>query len=56
MSQENLFNPEPPLEIAQIQKEELIGETMFSKHSLFMLLLKLIKVSHAVVCSIIDPV
>ena len=49
MSQENLFNPEPPLEIAQIQKEDLIGDTMFSKHWLFMLLLKLIKVSFVVV-------
>jgi hypothetical protein len=37
-------NPEPPPEIIKIQKEDLIGETMFSKHWLFELLLTIIKV------------
>ncbi len=37
-------NPEPPPEIVKIQKEDLIGETLFSKHWLFELLLSLIKV------------
>lgn len=37
-------NPEPPPEIAQIKKEDQIGNTLFSKHWLCNLLLKLIKV------------
>ena len=37
-------NPEPPPEIVQINKEDLIGNTLFSKHWLCELLLKLIKV------------
>ena len=38
-------NPEPPQEIQEIQQADLIGNTMFSKHWLFGLLLKLIEVS-----------
>ncbi len=38
-------NPEPPLEIVNIRKDDLIGGTMFSKHWLFEFLLKLIKVN-----------
>lgn len=38
------WNPEPPPEIVKIQKEDLIGNTLFSKHWLFEFLLKLIKV------------
>ena len=41
-------NPEPPPEIIKIQKEDLIGETMFSKHWLFELLLTIIKVTTVV--------
>ena len=37
-------NPEPPPEIAKIKKEDQIGNTLFSKHWLCNLLLKLIKV------------
>lgn len=37
------WNPEPPPEIIQIQKEDLIGETLFSKHWLCEVLLKIIK-------------
>lgn len=36
-------NPEPPPEIAKIKKEDQIGNTLFSKHWLCNLLLKLIK-------------
>ena len=37
-------NPEPPPEISQVEQEDLIGNTLFSKHWLCELLLKLIKV------------
>lgn len=37
------WNPEPPPEIIQIQKEDLIGETLFSKHWLCEVLLKIIQ-------------
>ena len=36
-------NPEPPAELSQM-KQDLIGDTMFSKHWLCEFLLKLIKV------------
>jgi hypothetical protein len=36
------WNPEPPPEIANIEKTDLIDGTLFSKHSVFELLLKLI--------------
>ena len=38
------YNPEPPPEIVNIRHDDRIGDTMFSKHDLFELLLKLIKV------------
>lgn len=38
------WNPEPPPEIVNINKDDLIGDTLFSKHWLFEVLLKLIKV------------
>lgn len=38
------WNPEPPPEIVKINREDLIGDTLFSKHWLFEVLLKLIKV------------
>lgn len=37
------WNPEPPPEIIQIQKEDLIGDTLFSKHWLCETLLKIIR-------------
>ncbi|CAF0786736.1 unnamed protein product [Brachionus calyciflorus] len=37
------WNPEPPPEIVKIQKEDLIGDTLFSKHWLCEILLKIIK-------------
>lgn len=37
-------NPSPPPEIAQISQGELINNTLFSRHQLFSILLKLIKV------------
>jgi hypothetical protein len=36
------WNPEPPPEIANIERSDLIDGTLFSKHSVFELLLKLI--------------
>ena len=49
MSGDLFYNPEPPPEIVKIQNEDLIGNTLFSKHWLFELLLKLIKVKFLVV-------
>ena len=37
-------NPEPPPEIQRIQQDDLIGNTMFSKHWVFGVLLQLIEV------------
>ena len=37
-------NPSPPPEIVQNIQEEIISNTLFSKHRLFSILLKLIKV------------
>jgi hypothetical protein len=42
--EDSSWNPEPPPEIV-INKEDLIGDTLFSKHWLFEILLKLIKVN-----------
>lgn len=44
MDMDESWNPEPPPEIMKINKEDLIGDTLFSKHWLFEVLLKLIKV------------
>ncbi len=43
--QKQSWNPEPPSEILNIENEDLINETLYSKHWVFELLLKLIKVS-----------
>lgn len=44
MDMDESWNPEPPPEIMKFNKEDLIGDTLFSKHWLFEVLLKLIKV------------
>jgi hypothetical protein len=45
MGDSNLYvNPELPPEMANIQNEDLIGDTLFGKHDLFEILLLLIKV------------
>jgi hypothetical protein len=41
---EEYCNPEPPIEIINSKKDDLIGSTMFSKHWLLNLLINLIKV------------
>jgi hypothetical protein len=45
MDDSESWNPEPPPEIVNINKDDLIGDTLFSKHWLFEVLLKLIKVN-----------
>ena len=40
-------NPEPPPELASIPNEDIIGGTLIGKHSLFEILLLLIKVYNA---------
>lgn len=48
MDMDESWNPEPPPEIMKINKEDLIGDTLFSKHWLFEVLLKLIKVCDSI--------
>lgn len=49
MDMDESWNPEPPPEIMKINKEDLIGDTLFSKHWLFEVLLKLIKVCDSII-------